>query len=110
VIENINLGAEHSEIHPNQAMRCWNAAKNGIELLQHDIQAREKAKSGTARKRSISEKSQDPIAVDIAEFLDVLDGNLKSTQSQKMFPYSMGENFVRKMIVMNLDVKPEDMN
>jgi hypothetical protein len=110
VIENINLGAEHSEIHPNQAMRCWNAAKNGIELLQQDIQAREKAKSGTARKRSISEKSQDPIAVDIAEFLDVLDGNLKSTQSQKMFPYSMGENFVRKMIVMNLDVKPEDMN
>lgn len=109
VIENINLGAEHSEVHPNQAMRCWNSAKNGIELLQQDIQAREKAKSGTARKRSISEKSQDPIAVDIAEFLDVLDGNIKSTQSQKMFPYSMGEEFVRKLVGMNLGVDPQVM-
>lgn len=109
VIENINLGAEHSEIHPNQAMRCWNSAKNGIELLQQDILVREKEKSGTARKRSISEKSQDPIAVDIAEFLDVLDGNMKSTQSQKMFPYSMGEEFVRKLVGMNLGVNPEDM-
>ena len=47
--------------------------------------------------------------MDIAEFLDVLDGNIKSTQSQKMFPYSMGEEFVRKLVGMNLGVDPKVM-
>jgi hypothetical protein len=40
--------------------------------------------------------------------MSVLHGNLDVTQADKMFPYSMGRDVVRKLLRLNLGVERED--
>jgi len=107
-IENINLGADHSELHPNQAMRCWNAARRVLgELELAERRERERARAGARKGKGKAAAADD--GPSLAELLDVVDGNMKATAQGKMFPYSMGESAVMSMRALNLGVGEVDL-
>lgn len=74
-VELTNHGAAHHEWHPGQAVLCWRAARAAVA-------------------RAVAGSGGDPAAlrfgaVTAADLDDVLDGNLRATQSEHMYPYSM---------------------
>lgn len=83
IVDLINHGADHSNDHPNQAMRCW--------ILADQLMEKKKAKLGS---RKFAEEN--------GALEEVLTENMAALRNQQMFPYSMGVEQVRKLMVLNV--------
>lgn len=90
ISELINLGTDHDDLHPNQAVLCWSRAAQVLRAMR---------KRG---KRVLKAASGNPLT--IAELLDVAVGNIDAHAKDKTFPYSMGSDAIKRFAKLNFGV------
>lgn len=84
IIELINHGADHSDLHPSQAAKCWSEAGRVLQDATQD---------GIG----------DPVEPDQAANLqDVIVGNLAAQRAGNSFPYSMPKESVATFLRINV--------
>jgi hypothetical protein len=83
----VNTGADHSDLHPGQAVRCWRAAEALLTAAAHPSAA-----------------AADSLPSDaVAQLLDVVEGNLRATLTQHCFPYAgLPRDKVARFLELNL--------
>ena len=80
----VNFGADHSDPHPGQAARCWEAA---LVLLRRELR-RPGAGAGSRAQ--------------LVELEDVLTGNLAALRASSNFPYAMDKRKVSEFLAVNV--------
>jgi len=83
----LNFGADHHEIHHNQAVRCWRQAENLLLALQPAV-TRDKTVQAT-----------------VAEYISVARGNMAALANLRMAPFSQGEKEIKRLLKENFGRK-----
>lgn len=83
IVDLVNHGAEQSNDHPNQSMRCWLKAQSLLERVDDE-----------------------QFLDDMETLIEVLEENMVTLQAQQMYPYSMGEEAIKRLMTVN--VTPKD--
>ena len=83
----LNFGADHHEIHHNQAVRCWRQAERLLLTLQKAV-IRDKTVQAT-----------------VADYLSVARGNLAALANLRMAPFSQGEREIKRHLKENFGRK-----
>ena len=80
----LNFGADHHEIHHNQAIRCWRQAADLLRMLRAAV------------------KSSDTVALNtIKDYEEVAAGNIHTLAASRMSPFSNGEYEIKKLLKDN---------
>ena len=87
IMQNINHGADHSDPHPGQAMRCWGHAQWLMAQLS------------SAPASASAEVASPP---SLADLEDVLTGNMAALRTSDCFPYSMTPRQVARFLRINV--------
>jgi hypothetical protein len=95
VMSLINDGADHTDPHPNQALRCWNLAK---KLLLKYKRQQVSIDALTGMPAASKDEWNHPQA---AELWDVVIENMGFVHQQSLFPYSHKEPHVAKVVIHN---------
>jgi hypothetical protein len=89
----INWGAEQSNYHPNQAIRCWNMAADLMKAVK------------TILKNTPKFDSNRQFMKEIREYSEVLESNLVALSEREMYPYSLSDQKLRAILLRNFGRK-----
>ena len=89
----INWGAEQSNYHPNQAIRCWDMAQDlmkGVKMIL---------------KKHPKYDSNRQLAREIKEHTEVLRNNMVALSEREMYPYSLSDQKLKVILSRNFGRK-----